>query len=79
MLLYKTCNGLDVKSAIALSLFSIISASLSATIVYSKKELVNFKYGSLPEIFSVIGAIIGSNIAKLLALLSSNYSSFVLD
>ena len=55
--------GLDVKSAIALSLFSIISTSLSATVVYSKKELVNFKYGSLLEIFSVIGAIIGSNIA----------------
>lgn len=55
--------GLDVKHAIAVSLFSVVSTSLSATIVYSRRELVNFKYGSLLEIFSVVGAIVGSNIA----------------
>ncbi len=56
----------DIKSAIAISLFAIVSTSLAATIIYSKKDLVNFKYGSLLEIFAVGGAIISSNIAALI-------------
>lgn len=56
----------NIRSAIVVSLFAIVSTSLAATITYAKKELVNFKYGSLLEIFSVGGAIISSNIAVLI-------------
>lgn len=58
--------GFNVKEAVALSLLSIVANSLSATVVYAKEDLVNFKLGLLLETSTMIGAIAGANLLLLI-------------
>ena len=58
--------GFNVKEAVALSLLSIVANSLSATVIYVKEDLVNFKLGLLLETSTMIGAIVGANILLLI-------------
>lgn len=58
--------GLHVKEAVALSLLSIVANSLSATIVYTRENLVNFKLGLLLETSTMLGAIAGANLLLII-------------
>lgn len=58
--------GFSVKEAVALSLLSIVANSLSATIVYVRERLVNFKLGLLLETSTMLGAVAGANLLLLI-------------
>jgi len=59
--------GLPIHEAIGLSLISIVGVSTSASLNYVVEGNVDFKLGSTLEIASVLGAIIGANIALYLS------------
>lgn len=60
--------GIEPGYAIGTVLIMIIFTSLSATLAYSrKKDLIEYKLGSLTTLFTVFGAIAGSLISSLLA------------
>lgn len=58
--------GFPMHEAVGISLASIVATSLSASIVYARENLIDFKLGLLLEIFTVAGAVIGSYTAFLL-------------
>lgn len=67
---------LPIKQAVATSLLSIIATSISATTVYVRKKLVDFKLGLCLEISSIIGVMLGAN---LLYILSELFIAFLLS
>ncbi len=54
--------GLPIKEAVALSLLSILANSLSASIVFVNRDVVNFRLGLILETSTMLGAIAGANI-----------------
>jgi len=54
--------GLSIKEAVALSLLSILANSLSASVVYVNKDVVDFRLGLILETSTMLGAIAGANI-----------------
>jgi len=58
--------NLPVHKAIALSLLSIVSVSLSAVTTYSLSEHIDYKLGLLLETTSIIGAFSGARISLML-------------
>ena len=54
--------GIPIKTAVALSLLSILANSLSASIVYVDKGVVDFRLGLILESTTMLGAILGANI-----------------
>ena len=59
--------GFSIKEAIALSLLSIVANSLSATVVYARENLVNFKLGLLLETSTMLGAVVGANLLLIIS------------
>lgn len=79
---------IPVHEAIGISLASITATSISALTSYTKKDLINFKIGSMLETFTIIGAILGAftafylseNVLKILLgilLLYVSYRMFI--
>ena len=58
--------GFGIKEAVALSLLSIVANSLSATVVYVRENLVNFKLGLILETSTMLGAVVGANLLLII-------------
>ena len=56
--------GLPFRQAVALSLGNIVAVSLSSSMGYTKRGLVNFKVGLILELASVTGAVSGGIISS---------------
>ena len=52
-----TFFGMDIKHAIALSIVSVVAAS-----VYVRDRITNFKLGMFLEMFTIVGALAGASI-----------------
>ena len=61
--------GFPFKESVALSLLSISVNTLSATMIYADRGLINYKVGILLELLTVIGVILG---AHMLYVMKSN-------
>jgi len=59
--------GIPIKVAVALSLLSILANSLSASIVYVDREVVDFRLGLILESTTMLGAITGANINLMMS------------
>lgn len=55
--------GLPMHEAVSLSLASISGIAFSSFLTYAKNRLIDFKLGVSLELFTVLGAIIGSTLA----------------
>ena len=58
--------GISVKKAVALSLLSILANSLSASVVFASRKVVDFRLGLILETSTMLGAILGANINLLI-------------
>ncbi|HMV26861.1 MAG TPA: sulfite exporter TauE/SafE family protein, partial [bacterium] len=58
--------NVPIKSAIGASLIALIATSVMSTAVYSKKELIHYRYGTLLLILMVSGSFIGSAIGVMM-------------
>ncbi|HMW32793.1 MAG TPA: sulfite exporter TauE/SafE family protein [bacterium] len=58
--------NVPIKSAIGASLIALIATSVMSTAVYSKKELIHYRYGMLLLILMVSGSFIGSAIGVMM-------------
>lgn len=58
--------GLDLRSAVGVSLVCVIMTSSAAAGVYLEKHVANLRLGMSLELFTAIGALIGGSIAFLL-------------
>lgn len=54
--------GIPIKTAVALSLLAILANSISASIVYVDRRVVDFRLGLILESTTMLGAIAGANI-----------------
>ena len=59
--------GFDPKSAIVVSLFSMTGLTISASISYMKKRMVNYRLAMLYNIWDVPGVIVGGLITIVIA------------
>jgi uncharacterized membrane protein YfcA len=58
--------GLDLRSAVGVSLVCVIMTSSAAAGVYLEKHVANLRLGMSLELFTAIGALIGGSIAFLI-------------
>lgn len=58
-----TLLGLDIKSAIAISIVSVIATSSGAASAYVRDRITNLKVGMFLEMFTIVGAMAGATIA----------------
>lgn len=56
-----TSNGVPIKQAIAISVFSIVAISVSAAAAYVKNHLANLRVSAFFELFAVSGAVVGAS------------------
>ncbi len=54
--------GIPIKVAVSLSLLSILANSISASIVYIDRDVVDYRLGLLLESTTMLGAIAGANL-----------------
>lgn len=54
--------GVPIRTAVALSLLSILANSISASIVYVDKKVVDYRLGLILESTTMLGAVVGANI-----------------
>lgn len=59
--------GFDPKSAIVVSLFSMTGLTISASITYMKKRMVNYRLAMLYNIWDIPGVIVGGLITIVIA------------
>ncbi len=57
--------GLDLRSAVGVSLVCVIMTSSAAAAVYLEKHVANLRLGMSLELFTAIGALVGGSIAFL--------------
>jgi uncharacterized membrane protein YfcA len=72
--------GLDLRSAVGVSLVSVIMTSSAAAGVYLERHVANLSLGMRLELFTAIGALVGGSIAFLIdeRLLSVLFSGLLL-
>jgi uncharacterized membrane protein YfcA len=58
--------GLDLRSAVGVSLVCVIMTSSAAAGVYLERHLANLRLGMTLELFTAIGALVGGSIAFLI-------------
>ena len=58
--------GLDLRSAVGVSLVCVIMTSSAAAAVYLEKHVANLRLGMSLELFTAIGALVGGSIAFLI-------------
>lgn len=54
--------SIPIKTAVALSLLSILANSISASVVYVDRKVVNYRVGLILESTTMLGAIAGANV-----------------
>ena len=69
-----TITGMNIKQAIAISIVSVIATSSGSASAYVRDRITNLKVGMFLEMFTIVGAIAGANIA----LLSAQNTLFIL-
>ena len=68
--------GLDLRSAVGVSLVCVIMTSSAAAGVYLEKHLANLRLGMGLELFTAIGALVGGSIAFIDERILSGSSRF---
>ena len=60
--------GMDIKYAIGASIIAVIATSSGSTIAFLRDDVLNLRVAMFLEIFTTIGAIIGSGAFKVMAM-----------
>jgi hypothetical protein len=60
-----TYLGVDIKTAIAASMLSIIATSCGSAAIFVRERMVNLKLGMFLEMFTIMGAMIGASLTLI--------------